>query len=125
MLKVFIADDSDLIRQHLKELISEVAGVQVVGEARNGPATLAAVERLEPDVLILDIRMPGGNGISVLKAVKELDPSPVVIMLTAFPFPQYRKRCLGAGAEYFLDKGSEFERVADVLAGLRHHKSEG
>ncbi len=118
MVSVLIADDSDLIRDRLKELISEVDGTEVVGETTNGPETLEAMGRLEPDVVILDIRMPGGNGIDALKMIKGEDPSPVVIMLTSYAYRLFRKRCLEAGAEYFFDKAMEFERVADVLEHL-------
>jgi DNA-binding NarL/FixJ family response regulator len=122
MLRIFIADDSDLVRERLKELISEIPGTEIVGEAATGGETLAALKRLTPDVLILDIRMPGGNGIDTLEAAKEQSPAPLVIMLTAYAYPQYRKKCLEAGAEYFFDKSTEFERVADALAKLRHRE---
>jgi CheY-like chemotaxis protein len=68
-------------------------------------------------VAILDIRMPGG-GLHVLEAVKGGESPPVVIMLTAFPYPQYRKRCLEAGAEHFLDKATEFDQIAVLLGRL-------
>jgi YesN/AraC family two-component response regulator len=125
MLKILIADDSDLVRERLRELISEVPGTEVVGEAANGAEALAALERLAPDVLILDVRMPGGNGIGALEAAKTRHPAPAVIMLTAYAYPQYRRKCLEAGAEYFFDKATEFERVADVLAELRQQQSGG
>jgi DNA-binding NarL/FixJ family response regulator len=125
MLRIFIADDSELVRDRVKELISGVNGTEVVGEATTGEETLAALETMVPDVLILDIRMPGGNGIEALKAAKKLDPAPVVIMLTAYAYPQYMERCVAAGAEYFFDKATEFERVADALAELRQLGSEG
>lgn len=119
MLKILIADDSDVMRDRLRELISEVPGMEIVGEAANGTEALAASKRLEPDVVILDIRMPGGNGIDTLRAIKGRRPAPVVIMLTAFPYPQHRQRCLEAGAEHFFDKSTEFNRVAEALAALR------
>lgn len=118
MLKVLIADDSDLVRGRLRELVSEVDGTEVVGEASNGGETLEALGQWEPDVLILDIRMPGGNGIDVLEALKDGESSPVVIMLTAYAYPQYRERCLEAGAAYFFDKATEFEQIADILERL-------
>jgi YesN/AraC family two-component response regulator len=74
---------------------------------------------LRPDVVILDIRMPENNGIQVLEAIKKSAAAPVVIMLTAFPYPQYRKKCLEAGAEYFFDKATEFEQVAEVLKKIQ------
>ena len=90
-----------------------------MGQASDAPEALEAIGRLKPDVVILDIRMPGGNGIQVLEVIKGNEAAPVVIMLTAFPYPQYREKCLKAGADYFFDKASEFSRVPEVLKQLQ------
>jgi len=118
-LKVFTADDSALVRERLAALISEIEGLEVVGQAGSAPEALEGIQRLRPDAVILDIRMPGNNGIQVLEAIKKSTAAPVVIMLTAFPYPQYRKKCLEAGAEYFFDKATEFEQVAEVLKKMQ------
>ena len=119
-MRVLIADDSTLVRERLATLISEIEGVELVGQAGDGREALKALARLKPDAVILDIRMPGGNGIQVLEAIKRnLADSPIIIMLTAFPYPQYRQKCLAAGADYFFDKSTEFEQVALVLEELR------
>jgi DNA-binding NarL/FixJ family response regulator len=117
-LKVLIADDSTLLRERLVGLICEIEGVEVVGQAGNAPEALEAIRQSKPDAVILDIRMPGGNGIQVLEALKKSSMEPVVIVLTAFPYPQYRKKCLQAGAKYFFDKSTEFEQVAEVIEQL-------
>ncbi|MGA9351401.1 MAG: response regulator transcription factor [Anaerolineae bacterium] len=119
MLKVFVADDSTLVRERLAELISEIEGVEVVGQAGDARQALEAIQHLRPDAVILDIRMPGNNGIQVLEAIKKSAAAPVVIVLTVFPYPQYRKKCLEAGAEYFFDKATEFEQVAEVLKKIQ------
>lgn len=118
-MKVFIVDDSTLVRERLAALISEIEGMEVVGQAGNAPEALQAIQHFRPDAVILDIRMPGNNGIQVLEAIKEKNVAPVVIVLTAFPYPQYRKKCLEAGAEYFFDKATEFEQVAEVLKKMQ------
>lgn len=118
MLKVLIADDSALVRERLAALVSDIEGVEIVGLAANAPEAIEIIQRLDPDVVILDIRMPGGNGIQVLEAIKADEAGPVVIMLTAFPYPQYRDKCLAAGADYFFDKASEFDRVVPVIEEL-------
>lgn len=117
-MKVLIADDSTLVRERLVALISELETVELVGQAGNAREALRVIQRLRPDVVILDIRMPGGSGIQVLEAIKTSTAAPVVIMLTAFPYPQYRKKCLELGADYFLDKTTEFDHVAKVLRQL-------
>jgi DNA-binding NarL/FixJ family response regulator len=119
MLKVFITDDSVLVRERLVGLLSELETVELVGQAENAPEAVETIQRLRPDVVILDIRLPGGNGIEVLKAIKQNAPAPIVIMLTAFPYRQFYERCQEAGAEYFFDKASEFHRIVEVLKQLQ------
>ncbi len=117
-MRVFVVDDSSLVRERLVALLSAVDGVQVVGTADNAEAGIAGIAEAAPDVAILDIRMPEGSGISVLEAIKRQGECPVVIMLTNYPYPQYRRRCLEAGADYFFDKSSEFQKVTDVLVRM-------
>ncbi len=117
-MRVYVVDDSSLVRERLVALLAAVDGVTVVGTADNAEAGIAGIAELKPDVAILDIRMPEGSGISVLEAIKLHEDSPTVMMLTNYPYPQYRRRCLDAGADYFFDKSSEFHRVTDVLAQM-------
>lgn len=121
MLKVVIADDSDAVRVRVRELVSEVEHVAVVGEAGDGDEALKLVERLRPDVLILDIRMPNTNGIETLEALRRNGTAAATIVLTSFPNRQYRDRCLQAGAAYFFDKATEFEQIAEVLEELMNN----
>ena len=117
-MNVLIADDSDTIRTCIRDMLKDVPHVNVVGEASS---TSEAVERIEaenPDVAILDIRMPGGGGLEVLKTVRAKGISPVAIMLTNYPYPEYRRKCMEAGAEFFFDKSSEFDRLPGVLKML-------
>ena len=77
-----------------------------------------AVRKLNPDVVVLDIKMPGVDGIDVLKAIKNKNQDIVVIMLTNYPYPQYRKKCIELGADYFFKKSTEFESVIETLKQL-------
>ena len=124
MLKVFIADDSDAVRERLHELVSDVEDVTVIGEASDGGQALEGIEDFRPDVVILDIRMPQTNGFDVLERLQGRG-SPTVIVLTAFAYRQYREKCLETGASYFFDKATEFERIADVLEELRSQAEGG
>jgi DNA-binding NarL/FixJ family response regulator len=114
-MRILIVDDSPVVRERLAALLAELEGVEVVGQAQDVVGAVAAIRALRPDVVTLDIRMPGGNGIEALAEVKKVQPAPIVIMLTNYPYPQYRKKCLDAGADYFLDKSTEFEQVAQIL----------
>ena len=118
ILRVFIADDSVLVRERLQARLAELEGVELVGQSGNAPEAIEAMRQLRPDVAILDIRMPGGNGLRVLEAVKAGQAPSVVIMLTAFAYPQYRSRCLAAKADYFFDKATEFDQVFIMLEQL-------
>ncbi len=118
-LKVLIADDSELLRERLTRLLSAIEGIEVAGEAPDGATALQQVQVLKPDVLILDLRMPGGSGIEVLQQIRQKGGRIKVIILTSFPYPQYRERCLAAGADYFFDKSEELELVRETLHQLR------
>ena len=117
-MTVLIADDSDALVERLGAALAKVRGIEIVGHAGTVAGTSRAVRDLNPDVLILDIRMPGGSGIDVLEGMKRDRVAPVVIVLTNYGYPQYRKKCLQSGAQYFLDKSSEFDQVSEVLRSL-------
>jgi DNA-binding NarL/FixJ family response regulator len=117
-MKVFIADDSKVVRERLKEMLFEIQGIEIIGQAEDGLQATNLIEKLNPDVVILDIRMPRGNGIDVLQNIKKDNPALIVIMLTNYPYPQYLKKCMKAGADYFFDKATEFEKATEVLKKL-------
>ena len=114
-MKVFIADDSEVVCERLTTVLSELPGIEIIGQAKNVGESIESIRRLHPDVVILDIRMPGGSGIDVLEDIKKTNTAPVVIVLTNYPYPQYRKKCMALGAEYFFDKSADFEKIAQVL----------
>ena len=118
VLRVFVADDSAFIRERLPERLVDFAGVEIVGQASDGEKALASIRILKPDVAILDIRMPGKSGIEVLQELRKDESSPVIIMLTAYPYPQYRDKCMALGADFFLDKAEEFDKLDDILRQL-------
>jgi len=118
-LTVFLADDSAFIRERLPAMLAEITGVEVIGLAADGIEAVNSIGKLKPDVVVLDIRMPGKNGMEVLQELKEFEPAPCVIMLTNYPYPQYRKKCLDMGADYFLDKSADFDGLFTVIRQLR------
>jgi DNA-binding NarL/FixJ family response regulator len=117
-MKVLIADDSKMVRERLVALVSELEVVDLVGQAGEAGETLAQMRQLKPDVVVLEPRMTRGLGIRVLERIRSLSVVPMVIMLTAFPYAQDRRRCLALGADYYLDKTTDFERVAEVVHEL-------
>jgi DNA-binding NarL/FixJ family response regulator len=120
MKQVLIVDDSEQIRQRLAALLAESSQIRIVGQAGNSVEGLDAVRHLKPDTVILDIRMPGGSGIDLLKEIKTRYPGIKVIILTNFDFDQYRRQCRRLGADHFLNKTMEFEKVADTILEDAH-----
>jgi DNA-binding NarL/FixJ family response regulator len=114
----FIADDSETVRERLIDLLSEVEGAHVIGQAANACDAVEGVRRLQPHVVILDIHMPGGSGIDVLKEIKQGSLPPLVLMLTNHASPQYRKKCLEWGADFFLDKSRDLECLLTISKSL-------
>ena len=124
-MRVLIADDSAVIVQRLVTMLADVDGLELVGHAGTVAEASQAVRTLTPDVVILDMQMPGGSGIDVLQSMKRDRVAPIVIVLTNYPYPQYRKKCMQSGARFFMDKSTEFERVGAVLHSLIRHASSG
>ena len=114
-MRLFIADDSEILMDRLVETLSEIESVEIVGQEKDAVAAIEAVQRLKPDLVILDIRMPGGNGIMVLERLKKMEDAPIVVMFTNYPYLQNRKRCFDSGADFFFYKSAEFEKLIEVI----------
>ncbi len=112
-MNVLIADDHVIVREGLKLALALEPDMKVIGEARNAQETLKAARTLEWDVMILDYSMPGGNGLTVLKAIKESFPSRPVLMLSMHPEDAMAVPALRAGAAGYLNK----ECAIDELTG--------
>ena len=117
MKQVLIVDDSEQIRERLAALLAESAEIQIVGQAGNSHQALKAIERLKPDIVVLDIRLPGSSGIEVLKQIKAQHPQTQVIMLTNYDHAMYRQQCQNLGADHFLNKTREFEKIVATILG--------
>lgn len=116
--EVFIVDDSPIVRERLVSLLSDIPQVVVVGQAERPNEAVRQIQKLRPAVVVLDISMPGGSGLSVLQEIKKGGAAPMVIMLTNFAQDPYRQKCMSLGADYFFDKSSEFDKVKGVLEGF-------
>ncbi|HEY5497637.1 MAG TPA: response regulator, partial [Syntrophales bacterium] len=85
---------------------------------------ITSISKSNPDVVILDIRLPGKSGIEVLKDIRDKKLPIRVIMLTNYPYPQYRKKCEELGADYFFDKVAEIEEIPNLIEELAKNKPE-
>jgi DNA-binding NarL/FixJ family response regulator len=117
-MKVLIVDDSAIVRERLKDMLSEINGLEDINQAKDKAEAVSFFQKWHPEVVILDIRIPGGSGIDVLREIKQDSQPPLTLVLTNYPYPQYRRKCLEAGADYFFDKSTEFEKVTEVLKQL-------
>lgn len=114
--KVFIVEDSALIRDRLAEMLGELPAVDLVGDAGTPVAAIAGILRTHPDFVVLDYQLDGGTAVDVLNAVREAAAATTFLVLTNHTGPQYRRVCLEAGASQFFDKTLEFHRVRDAIS---------
>ena len=117
-MKVLIADDSRLMRERIRETISIFSEVEIVCETENGVQTLEELNKHNPDLAILDIRMPDKNGLEILKEFRTKNKTTKVIILTNYAYDQYKDRAFENGADYFYSKSEEFDKIAAVVASI-------
>lgn len=124
MIKVLVVDDHDLVRSGIARLLSDTKDMQVVGEASSGEEAVQMVRSLNPDVVLMDIRMPGIGGLEATRKVVRLDPDVKVIAVTACDDDPYANRLLQAGAAGYMTKGAEADEmvraIIKVKAGQRY-----
>lgn len=120
MIRVLIVDDHKLVRQGLRFLLEQEDGIEVVGECADGSSAVQAVHTLEPTVVLLDLFMPGPNGISVLGQIKQDRPATEVLMLTSSTDDEHLLAAVRAGALAYLPKTAGVDQVvASVRAAAR------
>ena len=116
MIKIFIADDHAIVRKGLKQIISETPDMIVSEEADNGLEALDKISENNYDVILLDISMPGKNGLEILRLVRKKKPKLPVLMLSVHSEEQYAVRSLRAGASGYLTKESAPD---ELIAAIR------
>ena len=117
MIRVAIADDQQLVRYGVRMILEGESDLQVVGEAADGVAAVTLVAEQRPHVLLMDVRMPGRDGLSALADVEAVSPATRVLMLTTFDLDEYVYTALRAGAAGFLLKDMSGE---EIVAAVRH-----
>ncbi|PCN48643.1 DNA-binding response regulator [Curtobacterium sp. 'Ferrero'] len=114
-LTIVLADDQELVRAGFRVILESEPGLHVVGEAADGAAAVDAVVRLRPDVVCLDVQMPGVDGLEAARRIAALDDPPAVLVLTTFDHDDALFQALEAGASGFLLKNASPERLIDAV----------
>jgi DNA-binding NarL/FixJ family response regulator len=117
-MRLFVADDSSIIRERIVRMLANVPNAQVVGEASDGVEALRCIPETKPDLVILDLKMPKAGGIEILPLIKSLPLAPKVMVLTNYATSRHRDTCAKLGADYFFDKSREFEKALEVIESL-------
>jgi DNA-binding NarL/FixJ family response regulator len=118
MIRVMIADDHAIVREGLKQILSDVPDIEVAIEAASGDEALELAKTANWDVLLLDIAMPGKNILELIKLVKLVKPRQAILILSMYPEQQYAIRILQAGADGYLGKESAPEKLIAVIRKL-------
>ena len=117
-VRVFVVEDSAIVRQRLIESLTSLPYVKFVGHAGGVREALEWIPLAKPQVVLLDLGLPDGSGLQVLKAMQAMPVPPAAVVFTNYATASLRQRCLAAGARAFLDKSHEFHRIPEVLAEL-------
>jgi CheY-like chemotaxis protein len=118
-LKVLVADDATAVAERMTDLLTTLKGVTVVGPASDGREALRLFRQEQPECALLDLDMPGMSGLEVLCEIRATSALVKVFILTNHVEPSLRDRCIAAGADEFLHKAKDFERVLDLIGRLR------
>jgi DNA-binding NarL/FixJ family response regulator len=114
-IRIVVVDDEPMVCAHLRTILGSATDLEVVGEGHDGAAGVKAVMRLKPDVVLMDLRMPGVDGLTAIERITALADPPKVVALTTFDADQYVLRALRAGAAGFLVKSTPPEDLIDLV----------
>ncbi|WP_279433657.1 response regulator transcription factor [Actinomadura sp. KC345] len=118
-IRVLIVDDEPMVCAHLRTILGTAADIDVVEPAHDGEAALRAVERHRPDIVLMDLRMPGMDGLTATERLRSRPEPPVIVVLTTFDADEYVMRALRAGAAGFLVKSTPPEDLIDLVRAAR------
>jgi two-component system, NarL family, invasion response regulator UvrY len=116
MIRLALAEDHTIVRWALREALSKADDIEVVGEAGTAAETVAMIQNVKPDVLLLDITLPDRSGFDVLAEMRQVETAPLVVVLTWHTEPSYAARAIAAGAHGYVNKAVE---PKDLLESIR------
>jgi two-component system response regulator DevR len=118
VITVLVVDDHPVVRQGLRSLLAEYADIEVIGAAANGPAALKLATELEPDIILLDIRLGGADGLNVAKQLRNRQPTSRIIILTSYDDDEYLLEAAQAGVHGYMLKGASAEVLASAIRSI-------
>ena len=124
MIRLLIVDDHELVRVGLRRILADYPAIEIVGEAANGETAIRLSHRLQPDVVLLDISMPGLSGVELTTRLRQARPAVAILVLTVHDAAPYPERLMAAGAAGYLTKGCPateiVQAIRTVARGGRH-----
>lgn len=123
-MKIMIVDDSKVISKRLEELLVDIDGIEVAGIAEDGLQAVTDFTNTNPDLVILDLMIPKINGLDVLKTIRLQNDEVTIIVLTNYTQSYFRDLCASLGADYFLDKSAEFDKVYQICFNILNPNSD-
>ncbi len=117
-MRILLVDDSHEVRRQLRLLLGEMPDTEIVGEAATVSRAIELAPNCNPEVVILDLRLPDGCGFEVLERLRLMTPTPKVVVLTNYPDAVFRRRSAELGAECLIDKSKEIDQLGRVLESL-------
>ena len=124
MIRVLLADDHDLVRTGIKSLLAGAGGVEVVGEANSGENAIKMIKELQPNVVLMDVKMPGIGGLEATRRIARQYPDTKVLVVTAYADEPYPSRVLQAGAMGYITKDTGVDEMVQAIkmvnAGRRY-----
>lgn len=115
MIKILVVDDHDLVRTGISRMLADVSGLQIVGEAASGEEALKMARELEPEVVLMDVKMPGIGGLEATRKLQRTNPEVRVIAVTVCEEEPFPSRLLQAGASGYITKGAALDEMVKAI----------
>lgn len=121
-IRVLLVDDHELVRIGIRRLLSDVPGIQVLGEAGTGEEAIDLVSKLKPNVILMDVNMPGMGGLEATKRIKRLEPDSKILVVTVYGDEPYPSLVLQAGADGYMTKGASVDEMVLAIKTVSYGK---